>query len=92
MWLRLGGSAVCRDSGALERSIPAFVPVKKPKTIIDRLSAEVRKAMASPDLVKRFVDLGAEPMASSPEEFGAFVKAEYQHWGKLIKDAGIRIE
>ncbi len=48
--------------------------------------------MASPDLVKRSVDLGAEPMASSPEEFGAFVKAEYQHWGKLIKDAGIRIE
>jgi len=69
-----------------------FVPAKTPKAIIDRLSAEVRKAMASPDLVKRFVDLGAEPMASSPEEFGAFVKSEYQHWGKLIKDADIHIE
>ena len=69
-----------------------FVPAKTPKTIIDRLSAEVRKAMTSPDLRQRFVDLGAEPMASSPEEFGAFVKSEYQYWGKLIKDAGIRIE
>lgn len=69
-----------------------FVPVKTPKAIIDRLSAEIRKAMASSDLRQRFVDLGAEPMASSPEEFGAFVKSEYQHWGKLIKDAGIRIE
>lgn len=69
-----------------------FVPAKTPKAIIDRLSAEVQKAMASPDLRKRFVDLGAEPMAGTPEEFGAFVKAEYQHWGQLIKDAGIRIE
>ena len=69
-----------------------FVPAKTPKPIIDRLSAEIRKAMASPDLRQRFIDLGAEPMAGTPEEFGAFVKSEYQHWGKLIKDAGIRIE
>lgn len=69
-----------------------FVPAKTPKTIIERLSAEVRRAMASPDLRQRFVDLGAEPMASSPEEFGAFVKSEHQRWGKLIRDAGIRIE
>jgi len=69
-----------------------FVPAKTPKPIIDRLSAEIRKAMASPDLRQRFIDLGAEPMTGSPEEFGAFVKSEHQHWGKLIKDAGIRIE
>lgn len=69
-----------------------FVPVKTPKAIIDRLSAEIRKAMASPDLRQRFVDLGAEPMAGTPEEFGAFVKSEYQRWGTLIKDAGMRIE
>lgn len=69
-----------------------FAPAKTPRPIIDRLSSEVRKAMASPDLRKRFIDLGAEPMAGTPEEFGAFVRAEYQRWGKLIEDAGIRIE
>lgn len=69
-----------------------FFPAKTPKSIIDRLSAEIRKAMASPDLRQRFIDLGAEPMTGSPEEFGAFVKSEHQHWGKLIRDAGIRVE
>lgn len=69
-----------------------FAPAKTPKDIIDRLSTEVRKAVASPDLSRRFIALGAETMGSSPEEFGAFVKSEYEHWGKLIKDADIRIE
>lgn len=69
-----------------------FLPAKTPRPIIERLSAEVQKALASSDLRKRFIDLGAEPMPGSPEEFGAFVRSEYQHWGKLIKDAGIRVE
>ena len=69
-----------------------FVPSKTPKPIIERLSAEVQKAVATPDLRKRFMDLGAEPMPSSPEAFSAFVKSEYERWGKLIQEAGIRVE
>jgi tripartite-type tricarboxylate transporter receptor subunit TctC len=69
-----------------------FLPSKTPKAIVDRLSAEVQKAVASPALTKRLMDLGAEPMPSSPEVFGAFVKSEYERWGKLIQEAGIRVE
>ena len=69
-----------------------FLPAKTPRSIIDRLSAEVQKAMAVPALRQRFIELGAEPMPGSPEAFGAFVKSEYEHWGQLIKDAGIRVE
>jgi len=69
-----------------------FVPSKTPKPIIDRLSAEVQKAVASPTLSKRLADLGADPMASSPEVFGVFVRSEYERWGKLIQEAGIKVE
>ncbi len=69
-----------------------FVPAKTPRTVVERLSAEVQRALASPDLRKRIIDLGGEPMPSSPEEFRAFVRAEYERLGKLIRDAGIRIE
>lgn len=69
-----------------------FVPAKTPRPIVERLSAEVQRALASPDLRKRILDLGGEPMPGSPEEFGAFVRAEYERLGKLIRDAGIRVE
>lgn len=69
-----------------------FLPSKTPKPIVDRLSAEVQKAVASPTLAKRLADLGADPMASSPEVFGAFVRSEYERWGKLIQEAGIKVE
>lgn len=69
-----------------------FAPAKTPKAIIDRLSEETRKATGSADLKKRLVDLGAEPLGSTPEEFSAFVKAEYAKWGRVVKEAGIKAE
>lgn len=69
-----------------------FAPAKTPKVIIDRLSEETRRTLATPDVRKRLIDLGAEPLGSTPEEFAAHVKAQYHKLGKLAKDAGIRIE
>lgn len=69
-----------------------FAPAKTPRAIIDRLSEETRRAVGAPDIRQRLIDLGAEPLGSSPEDFAAHVKAEYRKWGKLTKDAGIRIE
>ena len=69
-----------------------FAPAKTPKAIIDRLSDETRKAVAAPDTRKRLLDLGAEPLGSTPEEFTAFVKAEYAKWGVVVKEAGIKAE
>lgn len=69
-----------------------FAPAKTPKAIIDRLSVETRRALSEPDVIKRLVDLGAEPLGSTPEDFASHVNAEYAKWQKLTKDAGIRIE
>jgi tripartite-type tricarboxylate transporter receptor subunit TctC len=60
--------------------------------VIDKLHAEVMKALASTDLAKRFADQGAEPGGISPVEFQAFVKAETVRWGKVIRAADVKPE
>ena len=67
-------------------------PKGTPQAVIDKLHAEVKKALASPDLTKRFADQGAEPGGISPAEFQAFVKAETERWGKVIHAAGVKPE
>lgn len=69
-----------------------FAPAKTPRAVINRLSEETRRVLGAPDVRKRLIDLGAEPLGSTPEEFAVHVKAQYQKLGKLVKDAGIRIQ
>jgi len=67
-------------------------PKATPQAVIDKLHAEVKRALASPDMTKRFADQGAEPGGISPAEFQAFVKAETERWGKVIRAAGVKPE
>jgi tripartite-type tricarboxylate transporter receptor subunit TctC len=69
-----------------------FAPAGTPKAIIDRLSAETRTALATPEIRKLLIDLGADPLGSTPEAFDVYVKSEFDRWGKLTKEAGITIE
>jgi tripartite-type tricarboxylate transporter receptor subunit TctC len=69
-----------------------FVPAGTPKPILDRLSRETRAALVAPDVRKRLIDLGAEPLGSTPEEFAAYVNSEFQRWGRIVKESNIRIE
>jgi tripartite-type tricarboxylate transporter receptor subunit TctC len=69
-----------------------FAPAGTPTAVIDRLSAETRSALADVDLRKRLVNLGAEPLGSTPAEFGAYVDAEYRRWGAFARESGIRLD
>ena len=69
-----------------------FAPAGTPRTIVERLSSETRAALSAPEVRKRLIDLGAEPLGSSPDEFSAYVSAEFARWGRLAKEAGIRID
>src|SRR5256885_15339248 len=55
-----------------------------PREIVERLNAEVRKALASPDTRQRLVDLGGEPGATSPEEMKTFIEREIAKWREVI--------
>jgi tripartite-type tricarboxylate transporter receptor subunit TctC len=69
-----------------------FAPAQTPKSIINRLSEETRKALAAPDTRKLLADVGAEPLGSTPEAFSAYVKEEFERWGKLSKELDIHVE
>jgi len=69
-----------------------FAPAGTPPAIVERLSAETRAALATPDLRKRLIDLGAEPLGSTPAEFAAYVDAEFRRWGAFAKESGIRLD
>ncbi len=68
-----------------------FMPAGVPKPIIDKFHADLVKVMQDPDLKKKFADLGVEAVYGTPGELDTFVKAEMAKYGKLIKEAGIKV-
>lgn len=69
-----------------------FVTAGTPKAVVDRLYAETMKVLALPDVQKRLIGLGGEPGNATPEQFAALVKSDYDRFGRLIKDANVKIE
>jgi tripartite-type tricarboxylate transporter receptor subunit TctC len=68
------------------------VPAGTPKEIVDLLQKEIAKAVAQPDVKEKLATLGFVPVANTPEEFGARIKLEIEKWGKVVRDAKLRIE
>src|SRR3954454_9535197 len=68
------------------------VPAGTPKEIIDLLQKEIAKAVSQPDVKEKLGALGFVPVANAPEEFGKRMKAEIEKWGKVVRDAKLRIE
>ena len=69
----------------------AFIaPKGTPAAVVERLRAEVHKALGDPEVRERLVSLGAVVSPSSPQELGALVRLEYERYGKLIREADIK--
>ena len=67
-------------------------PAGTPRAVIERLNVEVNKVMQTAESQKHFAALGGEVTTGTPEQTGAFVREEFERWGKVIRDAGIRAE
>jgi tripartite-type tricarboxylate transporter receptor subunit TctC len=67
-------------------------PAKTPPEIIDKLNREINAVLADPAMKARLADLGAEPMLMTPAEFGKYIAAETEKWGKVVKFAHIKPE
>jgi tripartite-type tricarboxylate transporter receptor subunit TctC len=82
------------ESGVPGYSVPgwfgALVPAGTPQPIVDRLHAEIAKVMAMPDAQQALGGLGGELLASTPAEFSAFIRSEYQRWRELITKLNIK--
>ena len=69
-----------------------LAPVGTPRDIINRLNADWIKIAALADTKERMSAAGYEPMTSTPEQYGEFIKTEMVRWAKVIKDANVKIE
>jgi tripartite-type tricarboxylate transporter receptor subunit TctC len=68
------------------------VPAGTPREIIARLHSEIVKILRMPDISERLSAQGSDPVGSSPDEFGAFMKSETAKWARVIKEANIRAD
>lgn len=66
-----------------------FAPAKTPKVIIGRVSEEIAKALAAPDVKQRFAELGYLASSDTPQHFSTVVSKQIEKNAKIIKDAGI---
>jgi tripartite-type tricarboxylate transporter receptor subunit TctC len=68
-----------------------YAPAGTPRPIIDRMHAEITKAVRSPDVTQKFVEVfNMEILTSLPEQFAAYQKSEQERWFKVIKDNDIK--
>ena len=96
---RLGGSTevpTMAEAGgpALEAAtwVLFLAPAGTPRDIVSRLSAEVAKAVAAPDIKSRFEALSIEPVGNTPEQAAKFLADEIAKWSKVINTAGVKAE
>ena len=89
------------DLPAIAETLPGFsnttwfgllAPAGTPKTVVNRINAEMRKAVANPELIKQLAAIGLEPASSTPAEFHEMIQAELKRWSKVIREAGITAE
>jgi tripartite-type tricarboxylate transporter receptor subunit TctC len=67
-----------------------MAPAKTPKPVIDKLNAEIRKAMAKPEVKAAWAKQGAVPMDMSPAEFEAYLKKDIEKWANVVKVSGAK--
>jgi tripartite-type tricarboxylate transporter receptor subunit TctC len=67
-------------------------PAGVPRAVIDKVNADVVRALATPDVKTRLGEVGVEAITSTPEQFGQFMASEAARWGKLVKEANLRVD
>ncbi len=89
------------DVPAVAETLPGFnnttwfgllAPAGTPKTVINRVSAEMNRALANADFVRQLAAMGLEPAGGTPAEFQAMIRSELARWTKVVKEAGISVE
>ena len=94
-------SAALPDTPTMGETLPGYefnnwygimAPAATPKALVALLNAETHRVLALPDVKEKFSSLGADPTPSTPEKFGAVMKADAEKWAKVIKQAGVRAD
>lgn len=85
-----------RESGFPEFEVTGWygvaVPAATPREIVRRLNAEVVRALAMPDVRERLNAGGLDASPSTPEEFDALIRRDYERWGRVVKASGVKAD
>ena len=85
------------EIGTVAEALPGFdvksisgvvVPSATPRELVRKISADIGRALAQPDVRARMADVGMEPNATAPEAFDAFIKSEIERWAPVVKASG----
>ncbi|HQR56229.1 MAG TPA: tripartite tricarboxylate transporter substrate binding protein [Burkholderiaceae bacterium] len=69
-----------------------FAPAGTPRAIVDKIQADVAKALAQPEVRERFVAQGADPGGNTPDQFAAFIRAETDKWTRVVKFSNAKVD
>jgi tripartite-type tricarboxylate transporter receptor subunit TctC len=72
--------------------IAAFAPAGTPRAVIERLNNEINRALKLPDVAQNLSAQALDPWQSTPEEFGARLRADYDKYAQLIKLTGAQVD
>ncbi len=67
-------------------------PKGTPREVIEKLNAEINRALADPAMQKRLAELGGKPIAGTPEDFGRVIADETEKWAKVVVSSGAKVE
>jgi tripartite-type tricarboxylate transporter receptor subunit TctC len=67
------------------------VPARTPPALVQRINQEIARVLNKPEVKERHFSIGVETVASSPEEFAVIMRRDIERWGKVIREAGIRV-
>ena len=94
-------SAAAPDVPTVAESFPGYAfdvwygmlcPAGTPRAILDKVAADLNRALGSPALAQRFAAVGLEPGGNTPDEFAKMIRGEIAKWRKVVASAGIRVE
>jgi tripartite-type tricarboxylate transporter receptor subunit TctC len=69
-----------------------LAPAKTPRDVILRINGELNKSLQRPEVRERLATEGAEPLGSTPEQFGAYIQKEIERWARVIREAKVQAE
>ena len=69
-----------------------FAPAGTPQAIIDKVAADTAKVLAMPEIREKLAAIGLEPVGNAPAEFAGIVRKDHEKWGKVIRDANIKLD
>jgi tripartite-type tricarboxylate transporter receptor subunit TctC len=69
-----------------------FAPAGTPRAIVDKIQADVAKALSVPEVRERFLAQGADPSGDTPEQFAAFIRAKTDKWTRVVKFSNAKVD